>query len=176
MIYLPFFWTQNLATPHLCLILQRTATVSDSNYKRYSTHFASQTYVSYWNVTDHFTKEELTKLLRKRWKTMKLKHISHWVILCNDLMITSVWIILIFDFFSALSIEDRYKYFARLLKTAVDGVGTDEDRIHRIVLNTCETYLGDILEEYECLFEKKFIKRIEGFKVIKNFHRKKSNI
>ncbi|XP_065214632.1 annexin A13-like [Planococcus citri] len=63
-----------------------------------------------------------------------------------------------------LSIEDRYKYFAGLLKAAMDGVGTDEDRINRIILNTCETYLGDILEEYKCMFEKGFIKRLKGFK------------
>ncbi|XP_065211424.1 annexin B9-like [Planococcus citri] len=61
-----------------------------------------------------------------------------------------------------LSIETRYRYYANLLHQAVDGCGTDEDRINRITVQTCERYLGDIDNEYKCMHGESFYKRIAG--------------
>ncbi|XP_065224156.1 annexin A2-like [Planococcus citri] len=57
-------------------------------------------------------------------------------------------------------IEDTCRFYADELHEAVDGCGTDTDRINRIVLTRCERDLGCILKKYKEFHDKRFTKRL----------------
>ena len=60
----------------------------------------------------------------------------------------------LFPFFLVKSLNNRPRYFAERLHLAMKGFGTDDDALIRIIVSRCEIDLGNIIFEYERIYDK----------------------
>ena len=59
-----------------------------------------------------------------------------------------------FQFFLVDNIKNRPAYFAKQIKKAIKGLGTDEHTLNRIVISRCEVDMIQIKREYQNLYDK----------------------
>ena len=64
--------------------------------------------------------------------------------------------------FSVEATQSPSRYYARKLHDSMDGVGTNEDQLIRVVLTRCELDMPQIREQYRAIFKKTLERDISG--------------